>query len=606
MAPVPGSPVEAFTAAFFEELARAGVQHVVVSPGSRSTPLVIAADRTAGLRTWVQLDERSAGFFALGLGKRTGRAAALVCTSGTAAANYLPAVVEAHYARVPLLVLTADRPPELREWGAGQTIDQRSLYGGHVRWFVELPVPDAAVPLRYARSLAARALDAARGGRGGGAGPAHLNWPLREPLEPGLAPGTPERPREPLGEAGRGPAPFARTQRAVPTLSPEAAAGFADRVAASPRGVIVAGPGPPDPALGRAVCELARASGWPVLADGASPLRTGAHVVDAPVVGCADLLLRSGAFGDSAAPDTVLRLGGPPVGKALRLWLERHPPADYVMLDPDGGWDEPSHLASRVVRADPAVACAEWARQLAAARPARDGAWLAGWRAAEAEARAVLGDALADAPLLEPEVVRVLQDACPEGSTLYASNSMPIRDVDAFLEVRARALPVLANRGANGIDGVTSSALGAAASGLGRVVLLTGDLALLHDLPAWLIARRETLPLTVVVLDNDGGGIFSFLPIARHGEAVSFERLFRTPEGIDARRIAALFDCPFERAETAPALARALAASHERPGPSLIAVPIDRDANVARFRALAARVAEAVAPHCAALEKARG
>lgn len=579
----------AYVGAFFDELARSGVECVCVSPGSRSAPLAISAARTPGLEVVPILDERSAGFFALGLARQTGRAVALVCTSGTAASNYLPAISEAHHARVPLLVLTADRPPELRDWGAGQTIDQLGLYGSRVRRFVEVPVPAAGEALsRHARALAARAVADALASP---AGPVHLNWPFREPLDPPQA-----RPVAPARAIDTPTAAPIRVTRATATALPEDVAALAELVGEGSRGVIACGPLPPSCERDRAIVEFARAAGWPILADPTSGLRRGAHVGDAPLIAHSELWLRDAAIGRALAPDVLLRVGDAPVSKAFRLWIEATRPSHFVLIDPAGGWADPSHLATRVLRADPAALLRDVRARLPAG--ARNSPWLAAWLAADRRAALAIADSIAvDGVLDEPRAVHELAARLPAGATLYVSNSMPVRDLDAFLPIDPRPLRVHCNRGANGIDGVTSSALGAASAGGGPVVLLTGDLALLHDLGALLTAGHRALPLVIVVLNNGGGGIFSFLPIAAHGESVEFEKLFLTPQRADLGKLAASFGLGFTRAASWREFTGALDALLGAPlrGTHIVELPIDRDQNVVRFRALAARAIAAAA-----------
>ncbi len=579
----------AYVGAFFAELARSGVERVCVSPGSRSAPLAISAARTPGLEVIPILDERSAGFFALGLARQSGRPVALVCTSGTAASNYLPAVTEAHHARVPLLVLTADRPPELREWGAGQTIDQIGLYGGSVRRFVEVPVPVAGdALLRHARALAARAVGDATASP---AGPVHLNWPFREPLDP---------PRATTREGARtvdtpASTPIRVTQ-AIASARPEDIAALADLVRERPRGLIACGPLAPSTERDRVIVEFARAAGWPILADPTSGLRRGAHVPDAPLVAHSELWLRDAALGRSLAPDVVLRLGDAPVSKALRLFVEATRPAEVVLVDEAGGWADPSHLATRVMRAETAMLLRAVRGQLPV-EPRRS-PWLDAWLGADLRVARAISESIAlDGILDEPRAVHELAARLPATATLYVSNSMPIRDLDAFLTIDARPLRVLCNRGANGIDGVTSSALGAASADAGPVILLTGDLALLHDVGALLTAGNRAVPLLIIVLNNRGGGIFSFLPIAAHGESVEFERLFLTPQRCDIEQLAAAFGLGFTRAGTWAEFGDALDARLGGPlrGTHILELPIERDTNVKRFRALAARAAEAAA-----------
>ncbi|MDJ0868481.1 MAG: 2-succinyl-5-enolpyruvyl-6-hydroxy-3-cyclohexene-1-carboxylic-acid synthase [Myxococcota bacterium] len=581
----------AFSEAFFDELARAGVRHVCICPGSRSAPLAIAAAGHAALRSWSHVDERSAAFFALGLAKATRAPVALVCTSGTAAANFHPAVVEAHHARVPLLVLTADRPPELRGWGAGQTIDQINLYGSAVRWFAEAPVPEASdAGLRHARALACRAVATAAGAP---AGPVHLNLPFRDPLDPrrvqgDVASGLPERVSE-----GRGLLPYTAAAQAVSPPGPELTARLAERVRASERGVISCGPlDRPDAA--DAIAGLARALGWPLLAEPTSQLRRGAFVPDAPVVATSDLFLRDDRTAARLAPDFVLRFGDTPTSKFLRLWLERHRPDDLVVVDPDGAWHDPSHLASAVLQVDPVALCDALQRRLGRHRGSPQ--WLECVLDVEARTVGAVDAALAgNEGIFEPRAVRELAAALPENALLYVSNSMPVRDLDAFLPPAAQPLRVLANRGANGIDGMVSSALGAGAGCSGApVVLLTGDLAFLHDAGGLLAAHRHGLSATVVVFDNDGGGIFSFLPVARFGESVGFEEHFRTPPGLDLGAMARAYGASFTRVASWEHFRAALKEGLSTEGVSVVSLPVDRDASVEHHRAIDRAVAAAL------------
>ncbi len=571
----------AFVTAFFQELIRSGVGHVCISPGSRSTPLAAVAARQPGLRCWSHVDERAAAFFALGLARARREPVALVCTSGTAAANYLPALVEANHAGVSLIALTADRPPELRAWDAGQTIDQLKLFGDQVRWFVELPVPDAdPAALRYARSLACRAVAEARGHSHRKPGPVHLNWPLREPLDPVVSPRS--RIVDALAEDGRGAGAYTSVPHEPATPAASVIRGL-DALTRASRGLIVCGPFDGDPAFPEAVLALARRTGWPVFADPASGVRRGRHLEDdAPVLANGDFLMGEASFAASHVPDVVLRFGSAPVSKALRLWIERFPPAELVVVDPHGAFSDASHLASRVVVCDPVHLC----RSLKSAK-ARSSGWSAEWLEADrAAGQAVERRLLSDDRLLESRATRELCDALPDGALLYVSNSMPIRLLDAFLPLARRKTRVIVNRGANGIDGVPSSALGAAAADVGPTVLLTGDLALLHDLGGLLAGRRYGLRLVIVVLDNDGGGIFSFLSIAGHGEAVDFEMLFRTRHGLDFGTAAALFDMAYHRAEGVEHYRAALKEALACDGVSLIHVPVDRDESIEQFRSL--------------------
>ena len=593
------NPGNGFASIFFDELEQAGLRHVCVCPGSRSTPLTVAAVRNPRLRCWSHIDERSAAFFALGLAKAAREPVALICTSGTAAANFHPAVIESHYARVPLLVLTADRPPELREWGAGQTIDQIRLFGPHVRWFAEL-APPAEIEgfVRYARALGSRAIAQTCGPP---AGPVHLNLPFREPLEPPTE-GEGERSGEGRDRVcgrrdGRKEQPYTRVHRAAMEPAPSDVDALEHLARRCGRGVISCGPQDPDSDLALAVVRLGRAAGWPILADPTSQLRRGPHVGDGPLLATSDLFLRDAGFADSHPPELLLRLGATPTSKSFRLWTLRRPPAHVVCLDPDLGWNDPGHLASDVLRSDPTALCLQVARRLEAEDPRRsESPWLHSFLEAEARTSRVLERELAgDDELLEPRAVGEVAAALPEGALLYVSNSMPARDLDSFLPCARRRLRVLCNRGANGIDGMTSSALGAAAAGCGPVVLLTGDLAFLHDLSGLVTAQRNGVGATLVVLNNNGGGIFSFLPIAAQGEAVAFEEHFRTPHGYELGPIATSLGATHTKTASILHLRAALKESLASPGLSVIEVPIDRDRNVAQHRRVAAAVSAALA-----------
>ncbi len=533
--------------AFVDELARCGLAGACTSPGSRSTPLVLTLARRAGLPTWSHVDERVAGFFALGVAKQSGRPAAVACTSGTAAAHYLPAVIEAHEARVPLIVLTADRPPELREVGAGQTIDQLKLYGDAVKWFFEVGTHRATPErLRWIRALAFRAYATAVGGR---PGPVHLNFPLREPLVLD----------EPLPPADVEGEPLPRARRGAPRGVIELELGE--------RAVIVAGRHERRDGLAEALPAAAAALGAPLLADPLSGARRGPAAV-----AHYDELLRDPVFATAHRPDTVLRVGDLPTSKALRQWLAGLDGARQVAFDPEGAWQDPASVVGELLDADPAA----WARAQAGAP--RERAWLESWRGADAAAAEAIADVLRDG-LSEPAVARALA-RLPAEVTVFTASSMPVRDVEGFWPARDAPPRVLAHRGANGIDGTLAAAFGAAAAGA-RVVVHLGDVALAHDLGALLCASRLGLELTVVLVDNGGGGIFDFLPVATQTDA--FEEHVATPTGLEAERVAALFGLRYEPVED-------IAAVREAPG-TLLHVRTDRAENVA----LHGRVHEAVA-----------
>ena len=554
--------------AFVDELVRCGIREACTSPGSRSSPIVLALAREGRLRCFSHIDERCGGFFALGAAKAAGRPVAVTCTSGTAAANLVPAVIEAFQARVPLVVLTADRPPELREIGAGQTIDQLKLYGSAVKWFFEVGTHDATpARARWMRMLACRAVWTALEGR---PGPVHLNFALREPLIPPAELGPDPLP----GRAGGRP----WLLRCTPGED-AAAAGRALAVVArdAHRPLVVAGRTEPGLEALAPACERL---GWPLLADPLSGARRG----DAAVAHY-DALLRDEAFAAARRPDLVVRCGDLPTSKPLRAWLDGHG-EDVTQLgfDPHASWQDPDASLHVVLAAGAAPTLAAAAEHA----PAADPAWLAAWRSADEAAAAAIDATLGDA-LSEPLVARELGALLPADSTLYVASSMPVRDVENFLAVRADAPRVLCNRGANGIDGLVSSAFGAAAVSPGPVVLLIGDVALAHDIGGLLAARRLDLPLTIVLLHNDGGGIFEFLPVARERDV--FEEHVATPHGLEFERAAALYGCDYARAEDRPALRAQLRAALGGPGTSIVEVRTDRAANLALHRELAAAVA---------------
>ena len=570
-----------FPTLLVDELVRAGVRDACVMPGSRSAPLAFALAGHPGLRAWSHVDERCGGYFALGLAKATRRPVVVACTSGTAAANLLPAVVEAYHAGVPLVVLTADRPPELRDCAAGQTIDQLRLFGTHVRWFVEVGTPEAsAAAARHARTLACRAVATAAGPP---AGPVHLNCPFREPLVPEPVPG--DVPPEFDAVVPRpGDAPWARVAAGRLTPAPEAIVAVAGVLAGARRPVLVCGPlDDPDPELPAAVAALAEALGAPVLAEVTSNLRRAPlapHLVDAH-----EAVLRTPEHVGGNAPDAIVRLGAPPTSRTLATYLAQHVAVPQVVVDATGTWPEPAGVASHLVRGEPAATCTALAAALG--RGHGDGEWSGRWRRAGSTARAALRAAVLreDEPF-EAHAALALAATLPAGATLYAGNSMAVRALDAFWPADAPPVRVLANRGANGIDGFVSSVLGAAAGGrsiagslTGPVAGVCGDLSLYHDLNGLLAVRRHGLRAVLLVLDNDGGGIFDFLPVARFREG--YEEFFVTPHGLDFAPAVEMYGAAFVRVTRPDALVEALAQALAAAGTTVIDLRFTRAASVA-------------------------
>jgi 2-succinyl-5-enolpyruvyl-6-hydroxy-3-cyclohexene-1-carboxylate synthase len=567
----------ALASAFAEELARGGLRHAVVSPGSRSTPLAVALWRQAEIEVTVILDERSAGFFALGAAQASGAPVALLCTSGTAAANYHPAVCEADESALPLLVLSADRPPELRGIGAGQTIDQIKLFGESVRWFCEVGThaADDDGLLRY-RSVACRALAAARGETR--PGPVHLNLPWREPLAPLPVEGAVTA-TDPLALEGREGRPLTAVTRIdlepSPFLLDEVAGHIGDAIA----GVIVAGR-QLDPELREPLAHLARASGFPILAEPTSQLRSGPHD-RSRVIATYDQLLRDEHFARSVVPDLVLRFGEMPTSKPLRSWLAASG-ADQIVVDPYGGWSEPSRRAAALLRADPTELASGWATRLEKEERAAPEQWLAAERAAT---EALAAELDGDGPITEPALHRALGLAHRDGDLVYTASSMPIRDQEAFLGATDADVHFLCNRGANGIDGLISAGIGAAHAGGRPTTIVSGDLGLLHDIGGLAALREVSTPVRIVVIDNGGGGIFHFLPQEGAMGGEEFEALLGTPRGVSVAKAAALFDLPHHRLDSLAQLPEALAA-----GTSLIEVKTDRTTNVRTHQQLTERV----------------
>jgi 2-succinyl-5-enolpyruvyl-6-hydroxy-3-cyclohexene-1-carboxylate synthase len=561
----------AFARTLVDEWVRNGVTDACLAPGSRSAPLALALAGDDRIRLHVHLDERSASFFALGLAKTSGRPAVVLCTSGTAAANFHPAVLEAHHARVPLIVCTADRPPELRDTGAGQTVDQLKLYGDAVRWFCDAGVPaDRPGVGPEWRAMAARAVADSLGPP---AGPVHLNLPFREPLVPSGAP---------LVDAPGRSHDRPWTARAPGTRGPsvgmlEALVGL---IASTRRGLVVAGWGAdvePDTLM-----RFADVSGWPVLADPISNLRVPG------TISSYDPLLRGASFAGSHRPDVVLRVGGPLTNKVAMQWLDSE--IGQVLVDPDGSWLDPHHAASGRMLADAEPLLDALTSALTGA--AVEGGWREAWDDADASARAAI-DGLIDGwdEPFEGRIARDVIAAVPDGGSVVLASSMPVRDAESFARPR-RGVGMYANRGVNGIDGFVSTVLGIAAGSGAPTVGLLGDLCFLHDSNGLLGARDRGLDATFVVVDNDGGGIFSFLPQADLPQ--HFETLFGTPHGIDLAALARVHGIPVTETVDAAGVAPAVEESAAAGGVRVVLVRTNRATNVTRHREVWAAVAGAV------------
>jgi 2-succinyl-5-enolpyruvyl-6-hydroxy-3-cyclohexene-1-carboxylate synthase len=588
-----------------DELARAGVRHLVVSPGSRSAPVVLAAAADPRLRIHVQIDERSAAFVALGAGKGTGSPAAVLTTSGTAVANLLPAVVEAAHAETPLLLLTADRPPRLRGADANQTIDQVRIFGGNVRLFEDLDageVDEAA--LRHLRSVVSRAVAAALGDP---AGPVHLNLGFDKPLEPTPIPGDlVDELAERRTPASRGRGNGAAWTRVLPRRARGTEAlveGVADALDRARRPLVVAGVLPRPWEAGPALRTLAAAWGIPLLADPLSGARFPESTSDAgaPVFGGYDIALRDPGTRDRLRPDYLLRVGASPTSSVLTDWLSGLADLPHVVVDGGGRWKDHSGVATETLPCDAAAFATSLALRAPAATAESD--WLERWSAVDASVRAGLAEVVrtdhrTEGPLFEGQLVAEVARLVPSEDLLFVSSSMPVRDLDAFVPRRAAPLPTLGNRGASGIDGIVSTAAGISLATERRVVAILGDLALLHDSNGLASLRDPGVRVALVVINNDGGGIFHFLPVREFEPA--FTPLFATPHGRDFSRLAAFHGIPHVCVDarepgTFSQVHAGVEGVLETRGSAILEIRTDREVNRRRRAEVVQRIAAAAA-----------
>jgi len=551
------------------ELARNGVRTVCISPGSRSTPLTVACDEHDDLRTVSALDERSAAYFALGRARRTGEVTALVSTSGTAAANYHPAVVEANQGRVPLLLLTADRPPELRDSGANQTVDQEKLYGDAVRWHKDLPEPAGRERvLRSLRTDISRAVGAAEGTP---SGPVHLNVPFRKPLEPTPIEGDVPADLSSLAAIGRGDdEPFVSRTVGRPQLDDQDLRKLGEELAVD-RGLIVAGPADPPGLTAESVTAFSHATGFPILADPLSGLRFGGHTRAAPVIGGYDAYVNTAVTESWPDPEVVVRLGASPTSKPLRTYLAGTD-ARQLVVDPAGEWREAEFTATDLVVADPDRLCGHLSQIV---RSGGSAEWRNRWLQAEsAHSEAV--DERRDT-LFEGGLLADVVDGLPDPATLVVSNSMPVRDLDRFGGPETTSVTTIGNRGASGIDGIVSTALGAAHGTTDDVTLVIGDLAYYHDMNGLLAIQRAEVDATIVILNNDGGGIFHMLPIERFEPP--FTRQFKTPHGLEFEPTGELYGLGYRQVDGRESFREAYAEAVAAEGSHIIEVRTDAAAS---------------------------
>ena len=534
----------AFCLRFFSELKALGVNSVVISPGSRSTPLALSA-KSVGLDLAVQLDERVAAFHALGASKISGVPTVLICSSGTAAANYLPAIIEASHSQTPMIICTADRPPELRQWGAGQTVNQVGIYGNNVRWSYDLPVV-SEVGQNLARSTALRAWSMSTGGI---KGPVHLNWPFRKPLEP-----------------------IKDLQAPEPTLTAEVTYGdfnledalLGNLAEQYERGLITLGPNSFPKEEFENLLMFSANNGWPIIADPCSQIRNVENNMNAPIITSSELLLTSDRFLSLLPPvDVIVHAGLPATSKGYSLWKKESPPIRYVLVSPGVDWPDPISEVTDVVKGHSLRSFPD-----SSTGRGTDTDWCQLWvRNNMLAVEAILGH-VAEGKCELSAISRIFS-CVPSGSSIMLSNSMIVRDADIALQTLKKDISIVSNRGANGIDGVISTGVGVSSAGDGHCLVLVGDVAAAHDVGGLIAAGRLQSDVIIVVIDNGGGAIFSFLPIAGKIDFVDFTDLFTTPHGTDLQRIAESAEIESAVIESMPEIEQVLTKAFSSEGPKL-------------------------------------
>ena len=558
----------AYAASFVDELAQNEVKHVVVSPGSRSTPIALLLVEHPDIKIHINVDERSAAFFALGLAKALKEPVGLLCTSGTAAANYYPAVIEAFYSRVPLIVLTADRPHELRDVGAPQAIDQIHLYGRHVKWFVEMALPESTDGMmRYARTVGARAVATAAAEP---AGPVHLNFPLREPLIPDLEKAKEYRQNKIT--------PAVLIDSGERSLSASQIEAVATTLSQAKQGIIVCGE-LPHSEMKEAIVALAEKLAFPILADPLSQLRSGSHD-KAVIIDAYDTFLRDETAKAAFRPEVILRFGAMPVSKPLLLFMKKQKQAITLVVDGGAGWREPAGLATNMIYSEEKDFCLKIADKIISSP---NDEWLRLWQTVNGTTKDALASVRDESELSEGKLFALLADMMPLESTLFVGNSMPIRDLDTFFLNNGKGIKTMANRGANGIDGVVSTALGVSTVSK-NTVLAIGDLSFFHDMNGLLAAKLQKQNITILLVNNDGGGIFSFLPQANERE--HFETLFGTPHGLDFSHTSQLYGGKYNKVQSWGEFEKVFTESFEIQGLKIIEVPTERESNLQKHRNL--------------------
>ena len=577
----------AFSQAFVEELARSGLRHACICPGSRSTPLVMSLAQQQRIKTWVHLDERSAAYFAIGMSRTLGEPVAVISTSGTAAANFFPAVIEAHYSHIPLLIITADRPPDLWEWGANQTVDQIRMYGNHSKWSVNIASPEVTPDLlRYVRELTCRVFTTAVQSP---AGPVHINFSFGEPLVPRKVPADiPDffRGNQETWEGREQDAPYTHVQGGRLSVNGEKIKELARDLHTVRKGMIVCGP-QYDSVFPYAVAALAKRLGYPILADPLSQTRCGRHDRGL-ILDTYDAFLRSEKITQALEPNLLLRFGATPTSKALQTFIAQQHDARQILVQ-EGDWQDPMHTATDVFQTDAAKFAEDLSTHVGAASSTE---WSDQWLAVTEEARKAIHKQLGEIKeMFEGKVFAELAALLPTEATLFAGNSMPVRDLDAFFPTAFQQIRFLANRGASGIDGVLSTALGASSVTQEPTVLVVGDLSFYHDMNGLLAARQYNPRATIIVVNNNGGGIFSFLPQREYPK--SFEKYFATPHGLTFQSAASLYGLNYSRASSWEEFRRDIARSMSLSGTTVVEMQTNRDRNVELHHRVWSAVVEA-------------
>lgn len=563
-----------YVANFIDELVKSGVKDAVISPGSRSTPLAMLIAEHPKMKEWVLIDERSAAFFALGIAKETNRPVVIVCTSGTAAANYYPAIIEAKYSRVPLLVLTADRPHELRDVGASQTINQLNMYGDFVKYFQEMALPESTDSMiDYVRSRASRAVIKANSGN---KGPVHLNFPFREPLIPNLS-------QQPLwGEVTE---QHHYSYESVKQVSEHGLNYFLNEINDQTRGLIVCGP-QTDENLAEQIVKLATEWQIPVVADPLSQVRSRIDGENVIIDGY-DAIFKNEKIRTDLKPDYIIRFGAMPVSKSYLFFVNQHKDILKFVVENDSEAREPTNQQTKFIFANGASFCHQL-REVSKEK-VKSSSWLLDWQRKNDIVKKHVNN-ISSEVLTEGETVHHVLQHIPQLSRLFIGNSMAVRDLDTFFTVNNKQLFIHANRGVSGIDGVVSTALGVAAATDRHVTLIIGDLAFYHDLNGLLAATHYDINLTIVLINNGGGGIFSFLPQAK--ERKHFENLFGTPLQIDFKHSVKMYKGNYHLVKSKDDFTAQLEKSYKNRGLSVIEVKTDREENVKWHRTLWEKIEE--------------